>query len=262
MKTNQFFRKEIKILSQGIMKGALSLSVASLLLFASCSKDEVIAEAPIEQNKSVLSPASTGRTGGLNNYFYSIDAENNFGSINITSPRGGGNFNFTWNGVRQVVGGLGWSSTQRRTVNYNIGYVSPTNVKFVGVYGWTKNPLTEYYVCERGPGAIFNGQVAGNNYTANGHTYAIKKNYRNQQASIDGTASFWQVESRWGSAAYGVNQAVNMATHLDNMRGAMGGSFGLTLNGARCYMVFGCEAYDYNNNGNNRITGSMNATIW
>jgi endo-1,4-beta-xylanase len=256
MKNNLFFKKRL-------LNGALSLSAASLLLFASCSKDEVITEAPTQQSKSVLSPASTGRTGTLLGRFYTIDAEAGLGSLGMTSPAGGNNFQMTWSGVRQMVGGVGWSTTQRRTVNYNVGYVTPSStVKFVGVYGWTKGPLTEYYVCERGPGAVFNGQFAGNNYTANGHTYTMRKNQRQNAASIDGTQTFWQVEGRWGGAALGATGAINVGTHLDNFRGAMGGQFGLTLNAGNNYMVFGCEAYDYNNNGNNRISGSMNASVW
>jgi endo-1,4-beta-xylanase len=260
MKNNLFFKKEFKILSQGIMKGALTLSVASLLLFTSCSKDEVNAEAPIEQSKSTLNPASAARTGtSPSGYFYSIDADKSTSGFNITFPRGGGNFLMTWGGIRQVVGGLGWRNTIRRTVNYNIGSLSGNDVKFAGVYGWTQSPLTEYYVCERGPGAIFNPQRAGNNYTVNGHTYGMTKAQRVNAASVNGTATFWQVQGRWGGAALNTNYAVDMNAHINNFRGALGGAFGLGLVDSRNYMVFGCEAYNYNTLSQ---SGSMNATIW
>jgi endo-1,4-beta-xylanase len=260
MKKHLLFTEKAMNLTQGIMRGALSLSVASMLLFASCSKDEVNAEAPIVQNTSAIKAASTARTGtSPSGYFYSIDADQSTTGFNITFPSGGGNFLMTWGGIRQVVGGLGWKNTIRRTVNYNIGSLSGADVKFAGVYGWTQSPLTEYYVCERGPGAIFNPQVAGNNYTVNGHTYVMTKAQRVNAASVNGTATFWQVQGRWGGAALNTNYAVDMNAHINNFSGALGTAFGLGLVDARNYMVFGCEAYNYNTLSQ---SGSMNATIW
>jgi endo-1,4-beta-xylanase len=261
MKNNAFFKKET--LAKGIVRGALSLSVASMLLFASCSKDEVNAETPVEQNNAALNSASTARTGTINGRFYTIDAEENLGPVSVTSPSGGNTFRMTWSGVRQMVGGVGWSSTQRRTVNYNISSVSGPGVKFVGIYGWTRSPLTEYYVCEQGGGAVFSGQFAGNNYNVDNRTYTMRKNYRDRKPSIESlTSSFWQVEGRWGGAVNGRNYSVNVGAHLDNFRGAMGSTFGLQLTGTNQYMVFGCEAYDYGNGGANRISGTLNASVW
>jgi endo-1,4-beta-xylanase len=260
MKNNLFLKNETAILSKGIIRGVLSLSVASLLLFTSCSKDEVNATAPVEQNSAVLHSANTARTGNSpSGYFYSIDADQSTSGFNITFPRGGGNFYMTWGGIRQVVGGLGWRNTIRRTVNYNIGSLSGNDVKFAGVYGWTQGPLTEYYVCERGPGAIYGAQRAGNNYTANNRTYVMTKALRQSKPSVNGIATFWQVEGRWGGAALNTNYAVDMNTHINNFRGALGGSFGLNLVDPRNYMIFGCEAYNYNTLSQ---SGSMNATIW
>ena len=262
----------MKKLNFSVLLGALLVSAVSLT-FLSCSKDDLALETTnaqvqdqIEPVKSA-SPSATARVGNQNNFFYSIDAEGQLGTINITSPNGKGNFNFTWKGVRQVVGGLGWSSTQRINVGYNIGSVTTdNNLKFVGLYGWTRSPLTEYYVCERGPGALFNAGSAGNNYTVNNHTYVMTKSQRVQQPSIDGTKTFWQVQGRWGGATLNTNNSINVGAHLDNFRGALGADFGLNFatpsGGTNAYMVFGCEAYDYSNNGNNRISGAMNATIW
>ncbi|WP_166384154.1 MULTISPECIES: glycoside hydrolase family 11 protein [unclassified Polaribacter] len=259
-------------LNFSVLRGTLLLSIASLSLIA-CSENDLNLETPsgqaqgeIETVKSATTPVNE-RVGNQNNFFYSIDAEDQLGTINITSPNGNGHFNFTWNGVRQVVGGLGWRNTQRISVGYNIGSVTTdNNLKFVGLYGWTRSPLTEFYVCERGPGALFNAASAGTNYTANNHTYVMTKSQRIQQPSIDGTQTFWQVQGRWGGAALNSNNSINVGTHLDNFKGALGADFGLNFatpaGGTDAYMVFGCEAYDYGNNRNNRISGAMNATIW
>jgi endo-1,4-beta-xylanase len=264
MKRNIFLKKQVNALLNFKSKNLLTLSTMSILLICSCSKEDGVLEQQTIENGKSKNPENSSRTGFLSSgFFYTIDAENQLGQINISKGNAGpGNFIMQWNNVRQVVGGIGWNSTQRRTINYNVGYIAPNDVKFVGVYGWTKSPLTEYYVCEQGPGAIFNGQVAGNDYSVNGRNYKMRKNFRNQKPSIDGTASFWQVEGRWGNYRTGTNNSVNVGQHIDNFRGALGRDFGLTLNGSNCYMVFGCEAYNYNNNGNNRISGSMNASIW
>jgi endo-1,4-beta-xylanase len=283
MKNNPFFKKRI-------LNGALSLSVASLLLF-SCSKDELITEAPIEQNKALPSQASTSRfgdkfsansTGSSNGYFYSIDKDGASGtaSINFDGQYGNpanrtqvtnpGNFSMNWSNVKQVVGGIGWSAGSGRTINYNVGTVSG-QYKFVGVYGWTKAPLTEYYVCERGPGSLYTkGKVGtGTNtatYVSNGHTYSVYRSRRVNSPSIIGSATFWQFESRWGGAGLNTNYTISMSTHftnwnrlLNNVQNPALNTFGTTTGGG--YMLFGCEGYDYSS-ATSGVSGSLNATIW
>jgi endo-1,4-beta-xylanase len=278
MKNNPFFKKETKNLSKGIIRGVLSLSVASLLLFTSCSKDEVNTENPIEQNKSFHNPASTAAVGTGNyyanqigtdnyNYFFSIDKDGsngsaflNFNGSGTTTGKYPGNFYMQWNNVTQVVGGKGWSAGSGRVVNYNVGSLSGGDVKFVGVYGWVKNPLTEYYVCEMGPGAVYNKGGVLRTYTSDGHQYSIAKSQRVNKPSIESqNSTFWQVESRWGGSSTGVSHAMNMATHFSNFKAALGSQFGTTFNGDRTYMIFGCEAYNYSTF---NTSGSMNATIW
>jgi endo-1,4-beta-xylanase len=278
MRKKHFFRKGDKILSQGIMKGVLSLSAVSLLFFASCSKDEVNAENPIEQNNSLINQANAARVGTGNyyanqigtdnyNYFFTIDKDGgegsaflNFNGSGTTAGKYSGNFYMQWNSVKQVVGGKGWPAGSGRTVNYNVGSLSGDDVKFVGVYGWVKSPLTEYYVCEMGPGAVYNKGGVLKTYSSNGHTYSIAKSQRINKPSIESiNSTFWQVESRWGGASRNVSYSMNMQTHFNNFRAALGGQFGTTFNGDRTYMVFGCEAYNYNTR---NTSGSMNATIW
>jgi endo-1,4-beta-xylanase len=255
MKTKSIFNKKTTI--HGIKTGVLGLSAMALMLLVSCSKDEVVTENPTAPISSLVA-ASTARTGTLNGYFFSIDADGTTAGFNLTSASAG-KFDMTWSGIKQVVGGLGWRNTLRRTVNYNIGILTGADVKFAGVYGWTQSPLTEYYVCERGPGAIFNPQPAGNNYSVNNHTYVMTKARRLNADSVNGKADFWQVQGRWGGAAIGTNYAVDMNAHINNFRGALGADFGLGLVDSRNYMVFGCEGYNYTTGSQ---SGRMNATIW
>jgi endo-1,4-beta-xylanase len=282
MKNNLFFKKETKILSKGIVRGVLSLSVASLLLFTSCSKDEVISENPVEQNKVNINPTSTARFGQRyganssnfeNNFFYSIDKDGPNGSSyidfdgqygnprnrdQITNP---GNFTISWSNVKETVGGLGYNNGNDRTINYNVGYFSG-EVKFVGVYGWTQYPLTEYYISEMGSG-LDNFRDTGKYYDSDGHRYRIYSNYQTNKPSINGIASFWQFQSRWGGGSTGTNGRITLGTHLNNLTTQLNSrsysatnKFGVDRTG---YSVFGCEAYNYNTGS---TSGSMNATIW
>ncbi len=69
---------------------------------------------------------------------------------------------------------------------------------FIGIYGWTLEPLVEYYIVEdsfgNGPAQPFNTQLRGN-FTMDGATYNIYTGARQNQPSIIGDANFTQVFS-------------------------------------------------------------------
>ncbi|MCL1822961.1 MAG: glycoside hydrolase family 11 protein [Oscillospiraceae bacterium] len=72
-------------------------------------------------------------------------------------------------------------------------YLTSGNVSYLCVYGWTKDPLIEFYVVEnygsyRPPGGSgFKGRTV-----IDGATYDIYETTRNQQPSIEGTKTFQQ----------------------------------------------------------------------
>jgi endo-1,4-beta-xylanase len=290
MKKNLLFTEKTMSLIQGVMRGVLNLSIASSLLFTSCTKNELDSQIPTDENMSLTNHTSSARigdkfyansTGTDNGYYWTIDKDGSMGSAYFSFDGAGtttglypGNFLMSWTGVKQVVGGKGWAAgtTRNKVVNYNVGSLTGS-IKFLGVYGWTKSPLTEYYVCEKGPGAIYNKGKVGNGtttatYTSNGNTYSLTKSQRVNAPSIEGTATFWQFESlRTGTqASVGVNGAVDMNIHFNKYKSLLnpvnnpsGKIFGTTLDGG--YMVFGCEAYDYSTT-TASVTGSLNATVW
>jgi endo-1,4-beta-xylanase len=251
MKSNQFFRKEIKILSQGIMKSALSLSAVCLLAFTSCSKDDLNPQNPDAQNankKTTSGIAQGGATsrydsGYSGGYFWSLYQD---GGGATFSNGSGGNFSIGYQNVNDVVGGKGWRTGSSRNIGYNVGALSGS-YNFVGVYGWTTNPLIEYYVAERGSVAV-NSYI--NTIYSDGHNYNVYKHLQVNQPSIIGTATFWQYQDVWGGAGTGSNRNINMANHINNWRSRGGQGFG-----NHDYQVFGLEAY-----GNK--SGYINATVW
>jgi hypothetical protein len=70
---------------------------------------------------------------------------------------------------------------------------------FIGIYGWTTNPLVEYYIVEdsfgNGPAQPFGDQLRGN-FTLDGAQYNLYVGNKQNQPNITGTnANFTQVVS-------------------------------------------------------------------
>lgn len=189
----------------------------------------------------------TAGTGSDHGYFWTLYREGGSGSISF--PNAGtyaGNFAISYSNVNDIVGGKGWNpGSSSRTIGYNIGALSGS-YRFVGVYGWTTNPLIEYYVAEKGSAA---GGTNVGTVSSNGHTYSLYKQQRVNAPSIQGTKTFWQYKSSWGGASTGKNGSVSMSNHWNAWKSKMGSM------GSPNYQVFALEAW-----GNQ--SGYINATVW
>lgn len=192
---------------------------------------------------SVTANASTGTDHG---YFWQNYVAG--GSASISFPQAGtypGNFAESWSNVSDVVAGKGWNPGSVRTVNYNCGALSGSYNNF-SIYGWTTNPLIEYYVCEMG--SVASGSQVGS-LSSDGHNYTVYKHQQVNQPSIQGTATFWQYLSQWGGSSVGSSHSVTLANHFNYWKAHIGsmGAFNL--------QILAIEAY-----GNK--SGYCNATVW
>src|SRR5262245_34011087 len=90
---------------------------------------------------------TSNQTGTHNGYFYSYWKDTGSATMTLGS---GGNYSVNWNrGSGNFVGGKGSSTgSSSRRVGYNAGIWSPNGNAYLTLYGWTTNPLIEYYVVD------------------------------------------------------------------------------------------------------------------
>lgn len=186
-------------------------------------------------------------TGYNNGYYYSLYSSGGYATMTFPSAsQYAGNFQVNWSGVTDVVGGKGWSSTGGNTVvGYNVGVANGYNN--ISVYGWTTNPLVEYYVCEFG--SVVAGTYKGS-VTSDGHTYSTYEHQQVNQPSIEGTATFEQYLDNWGGQSVGTTGTVTTVNHYNHWK-----NLGMTLGSFNNELIFMGEAWGGK-------SGEINATVW
>ena len=226
--------------------GKVTLGAALLIILTGCKKSENAPPSQLagtRQTGYVLDNTQPTGTGTSNGFFWSLYDQG--GTSNITQGNAG-NFAISYSNVTDVVGGKGWNPGSARTIGYNVGALSGS-YNFVGIYGWTTNPLIEYYVAELGN---VSGGTFVNTVSSDGHSYSFYKFQRQNEPSIIGTATFWQYKDNWGGSSTGSNHSVTMPNHINNWRSHGGQGFG-----SYNYQILALEAFGGK-------SGYINATAW
>jgi hypothetical protein len=235
------------------MKKILSLSAVILLFFASCSKEDFAPEVnDADASQNVLKSYSSGTNNG---YFWSLWKSDDI-SGNVTYTNGsGGNYSVSWNMSRgNFTCGKGWSTgSKTRKIGYNCGaFTHNGGGGTLAYYGWSRNPLLEYYVNEKwGAHRPADGSSL-RTVTSDGATYNVYTSWRANAPSIDGTKSFRQIYStRTSQAPTGSNCTITFANHA-NAWAAAGYGLGSDMSPSAILLT---EAWGASN-------GYVNASVW
>ncbi|KAH6651239.1 concanavalin A-like lectin/glucanase domain-containing protein [Chaetomium tenue] len=116
------------------------------------------------------------------------------GGSNIRCVNGqGGSFTANWNSKGGFVCGKGWNGQGARTIKFT-GTYNATGPGYLAIYGWTRNPLIEYYIVESHADLAPNEPwTSKGEFTIDGEgTYEIFTSTRVNKPSIEGTRTFQQ----------------------------------------------------------------------
>lgn len=131
-------------------------------------------------------------TGTHNGYYYSWWTDG-ASPVTYTNEAGGG-YSVTWKSGGNFVGGKGWKPGSARSISYT-GTWNPVNNgnSYLAVYGWTRNPLIEYYIVENfGEYNPSSGSTRKGTVTVDGAVYDLLQSTRYNAPSIEGTSTFQQ----------------------------------------------------------------------
>ncbi|KAK0756354.1 hypothetical protein N5P37_011006 [Trichoderma harzianum] len=165
----------------------------------------------------------------------SINYDQNYqtgGTVNY-SPSGSG-FSVNWNTQDDFVVGVGWTTGSSSPINFSGSFGVNSGTGLLSVYGWSTNPLVEYYIMEDNHDYPAQGTVKGT-VTSDGATYTIYENTRVNEPSIQGTATFNQYISVRNSPR--TSGTVTVQNHFNAWA-----SHGMNL-GAMNYQVVAVEGW-------------------
>jgi hypothetical protein len=188
---------------------------------------------------------NSNQTGTNNGFYYSFWNQGGDGSVSMTLGKDG-NYSISWTDVTNFTAGKGWAKgSPTRIINFTGSFVGGNN-GYLAVYGWTRNPLIEYYVVENYGSWTPPGGKSIGTFSCDDGIYNIYQTTRTQQPSIDGTQTFqqyWSVRTSKRS-----NGKVTFANHVAEWK-----SKGLVLGTSWDYQIVVTEGY--------RSTGSSDITV-
>jgi endo-1,4-beta-xylanase len=225
-------RRRVRLLTGGITAAVLAASAVILGGVAHAEADRTI---------------TSNLTGYHNGYFFSYWKDNG----NVTMTLGaGGSYKVSMNGINNSVVGKGWKPGSSHTVNYS-GSFSPNGNGYLALYGWTTNPLIEYYVVEDfGSYNPSTGASPLGSVTTDGATYDLYRTQRVNQPSIIGNATFYQYWSVRRN--HRTSGTITTANHFNAWSRS-----GLNL-GTHDYQIMATEGYQ--SNASSSITVSEGST--
>lgn len=181
------------------MKKFLIMTISCLILLTACTATPEVRETtqlPVETTEAVLQPITENELGTVDGYDYELWKDRGETEMLL---QGGGAFRCDWKDINNALFRIGrkfdctqtWQEIGPIRVDYAAEY-APVGNSYLCVYGWTREPLVEFYVVQswgnwRPPGA-----EAITTVEIDGAKYDIYRTERVNQPSIDGTQTFAQ----------------------------------------------------------------------
>jgi len=201
----------------------------------------------------------TSSQTGTNNGNYFSFWKDSPGTVNFCMYANG-RYTSNWSGINNWVGGKGWQTGSSHTISYSGTFNSPGN-GYLALYGWTTNPLVEYYIVDswgsfRPPGSGFMGTVV-----SDGGTYDVYRAHRSNAPCITGSScnfdQYWSVRQ-----SKRVGGTITIANHF-----ATWATLGMNL-GAHNYQIMATEGFQSNGSSDITVTeggggggGTKNFTV-
>ena len=209
------------------------LAIAAVMLASLMIPSSVFAGQTITSN-------STGTDG---NFYWSFWTDG--GGYASMTLNGGGSYSTSWSNCGNFTAGKGWRTGSARTISFS-GSFNGGNNGYLAIYGWTKDPLVEYYIVENYGSWTPPGGSSVGTINSDGGTYNLYRTQRVNQPSIIGTATFYQYWSvRTSKRSSGT---VTTANHFNAWK-----SKGWNM-GSYDYQIVETEGYQ--SSGNSNITVS------
>lgn len=160
-----------------------------LSLFSACGDES--------DSGKVVKTLTDCEIGEIDGYGYELWKDS--GDTSMDLMEGGGNFSCQWSNINNALFRRGmkfdctktWQEIGNITLEYDVDY-QPDGNSYLALYGWTREPLVEYYIVEswgnwRPPGGVPTATVK-----IDGDNYDIFETTRYNQPSIDGNTTFQQ----------------------------------------------------------------------
>ncbi|RSM06710.1 hypothetical protein CEP52_005554 [Fusarium oligoseptatum] len=204
--------------------------VCFLSLFTGLSLVAGALPAPVGVLKSTraATPSSTATQEKSYHYWWTDSGRD----VNFTSFDGG-SYSIEWSEGANFIGGKGWNPGGPKKVKYS-GTYSPNGNSYLALYGWTTNPLVEYYVVESfGNNDPSSDKEKKGEVTSDNGTYDIYISSRKNVSSLEQTVKqYWSIRRERH-----INGTITTGNHFDAWARA-----GLEL-GSFEYMIMATEGH-------------------